>query len=238
MIKLFLYLFPIILIYLPDLYVKNIFKKNNKILNDMPFSGKELADKILKDFKLENIPINSIKNIPIGNSNYDPIKKEINISESIYNRKSITSLAVIVHEIGHAIQHKEKSKLLDLRIKLIKKTKILQNVGSVLFIIGLPSIFTVTKSFLLTIITGLIIIGCLSTNVLVHLITLPNETDASFNKALPILKKYVPRENLKQCRSVLIAAAFTYLAGSVRSILQLRVILFSFFNIFKSMIRR
>ena len=80
--------------------------------------------------------------------------------------------------------------------------------------------------------------GCLSTNVLIHFITLPVELDASFKRALPILKKYVPKANMQQCKSVLRAAAFTYLAQSIVSIFRLKIILVSFINIFKSMIRR
>ena len=80
--------------------------------------------------------------------------------------------------------------------------------------------------------------GCLSTNALIHFITLPVEFDASFKRALPILEKYVPRENMKQCRSVLRAAALTYLAQSIVSIFRLKVIIFSFINIFKSILRR
>ena len=76
----------------------------------------------------------------------------------------------------------------------------------------------------------LIIIASFSTNVLIHLITLPTEIDASFKKALPILNKYVPKENLKQCRSVLTAAALTYLAASIRSIINLRFILLALFR--------
>ena len=79
--------------------------------------------------------------------------------------------------------------------------------------------------------------GCLSTNVLIHIITLPVEFDAS-KRALLILEKYVPKKNMKQCRSVLRAAAFTYLAQSIVSIFRLKIILLSFINIFKSLIRR
>ena len=79
--------------------------------------------------------------------------------------------------------------------------------------------------------------GCLSTNVLIHLVTLPVEFDAS-NRALKVLEKYVPKKNIKQCRSVLRAAAFTYLAQSIVSIFRLKIILLSFVNIFKSLIRR
>ena len=64
------------------------------------------------------------------------------------------------------------------------------------------------------------------------------EFDASFKRALPILQKYVPKENMRQCRSVLRAAAFTYLAQSVVSVFRLKIILFSFINILKSIIRR
>ena len=230
MIKIFLYLIPLALIYLPDLWIKYNFKKNNKIFKDMPFSGKELGEKILEENNIKEIPINSIKDLPIGSCHYDPKKKEINISESIYERKSITSLAVIVHEIGHAIQDKENSKLLNLRISLIKKTSVLQKIGSIVLIIGVPSIFALTKSPFVVLLMTLIIIASFSTNVLIHLITLPTEIDASFKKALPILNKYVPKENLKQCRSVLTAAALTYLAASIRSIINLRFILLALFR--------
>ena len=79
--------------------------------------------------------------------------------------------------------------------------------------------------------------GCLSTNVLIHLITLPVEFYAS-KRALKILENYVPNSNMKQCKSVLRAAALTYLAQSIVIIFRLKIILLSFINIFKSFIRR
>ena len=200
----------------------------------MPFTGNQLGQKLLQENKLENVSIEPIKKI----DHYNPLEKKVHISEDKLNKKSITSIAVIAHEIGHAIQDKENYKPLILRQKLIKKTMIFQRIGSFLLVIGLPSIFAFTKSPLITFIAAIIIMGCLSTNVLIHLITLPVEFDASFKRALPILKKYVPKENMKQCRSVLRAAAFTYLAQSIVSIFRLKIILFSFLNIFKSIIRR
>lgn len=200
----------------------------------MPFTGKQLGQKILEEKKLENVSIEPIKQM----DHYNPIEKKVHIGEDKINKKSITSIAVVAHEIGHAIQDKEGYKPLLLRQKLIEKTIILQRLGSFLLIIGLPSIFAFTKSPLITFIAAILIMGCLSTNVLIHLITLPVEFDASFKRALPILQKYVPNENMKQCRSVLRAAAFTYLAQSIVSIFRLKIILFSFINILKSIIRR
>ena len=205
MIKLFLYIFPFLSLFLPSIWVNFILKKNNKILYDMPFTGYELGKMILEDQKLTNVKIQSVKKLDF----YNPKEKEINIGVDKINKKSITSIAVVAHEIGHAIQDKENYKPLIIRQKLIEKTTIFQRIGSLLLIIGLPSIFTFTKSPLITFIAAIIIMGCLSTNVLIHLITLPVEFDASFKRALPVLKKYVPKENMQQCRSVLRAAALT-----------------------------
>jgi len=233
-IKLLFYILPFIILFLPNIWVNYILKNNNRVLSDMPFTGNQLGKKILEEQKIYNVSIESIKQL----DHYNPIKKKIHIGEDKLNKKSITSIAVVAHEIGHAIQDKENYKPLIIRQKLIEKTMIFQRLGSFLLIIGLPSIFAFTKSPLITFVAAIIIMGCLSTNVLIHLITLPVEFDASFKRALPILQKYVPKENMKQCRSVLRAAAFTYLAQSIVSIFRLKVILFSFINIFKSMIRR
>ena len=234
MIKLFFYFLPFLSLFLPSIWVNYVLRKNNEILPDMPFTGNQLGQKLLQENNLENVLIEPIKQV----DHYNPLKKKVHISEDKLHKKSITSIAVVAHEIGHAIQDKENYKPLILRQKLIEKTMIFQRIGSFLLVIGLPSIFAFTKSPLITFIAAMIIMGCLSTNVLIHLITLPVEFDASFKRALPILQKYVPNENMKQCRSVLRAAAFTYLAQSIVSIFRLKIILFSFINILKSIIRR
>ena len=234
MIKLLIYILPFLTLFVPNLWVNYILKKYNKILPDMPFTGKELGDKILEEEKIQNVLIKSIKQI----DHYNPVEKKIYISQDKLNKKSITSIAVVAHEIGHAIQDKENYKPLKLRQTLLEKTLLFQRLGSFLLVIGIPSIFAFTKSPFITFIAAIIIMGCLSTNVLIHFITLPVEFDASFKRALPILQKYVPKENMYQCKSVLRAAAFTYLAQSIISIFRLKVILISFIKIFKSMIRR
>ena len=234
MIKLLSFALPFLALLAPSLWVNYTLKKYNKFLPDMPFTGKELGDKILQEQNISNVLIKSIKQM----DHYNPIEKKIHIGEDKINKKSITSIAVVVHEIGHAIQDKENYKPLKLRQTLVEKTLIFQRLGSFLLFIGLPSIFAFTKSPFITFIAAIIIMGCLSTNVLIHFITLPVEFDASFKRALPILQKYVPKANMHQCKSVLRAAAFTYLAQSIVSIFRLKVILVSFINIFKSMIRR
>ena len=137
----------------------------------MPFTGMELGMKILREFNIQHVSINPIAQL----DHYNPKDKKIHISKDKLNKKSITSISVVAHEIGHAIQDKENYKPLIMRQKLIEKTMIFQRLGSFLLIIGLPSIFTFTKSPLITFIAAIIIMGCLSTNVLIHLITLSVE---------------------------------------------------------------
>jgi len=200
----------------------------------MPFTGIEFGGKIINEYKLNNIVIEPTDKP----DHYDPDKKKVCILKHRLDKRSITSLAIICHEIGHALQDKEDYKPLMWRQKMIKKTQLFQKIGSVLIFVGAPTIYTLTKSPFLTLICALITLGCLSTNVLIHLVTLPVELDASFKRALPILKKYVPKENLKQCKSVLRAAAFTYLGQSILGIFRLRIVLLSFISIFRIFIRR
>ena len=160
----------------------------------MPFTGKELGLKLLKENQLENVLIESINHA----DHYNQIEKKVRISQDKLNKKSITSIAVVAHEIGHAIQDKENYKPLLLRQRLIEKTILFQRIGSFLLIIGLPSIFAITKSPFITFLAAILIMGCLSTNVVIHLITLPVEFDASFKRALPILQRYVPKDNMRQ----------------------------------------
>ena len=102
----------------------------------MPFTGRELGKKILEEEKITNVSINPIQQL----DHYNPKDKKIHIATDKLDKKSITSIAVVAHEIGHAIQDKEKYKPLILRQSLIEKTMIFQRIGSFLLIIGLPSI--------------------------------------------------------------------------------------------------
>ena len=118
MLKLFIYIIPLLSLFLPNIWVNYILRKNNTTLNDMPFTGREIGNKILEENNLKIVSIESIKEI----DHYNPIDKKVNISSDKLDKKSITSISVVAHEIGHAIQDKENFKPLILRQKLIEKT--------------------------------------------------------------------------------------------------------------------
>ena len=209
---LFLYLSPII-------WFNFVFKKNDKILENMPFNGLEFGRLILKEKGLSDVTIEST----MEGDHYDPNEKKVRVKQDRLDNKSITAISVVCHEIGHAIQHNENYKPLERRQILVKNTAWVSKLGGAILYIGLPMLFA-TGSF--PIIRGVLILVLLTIiiSVLIHLITLDVEIDASFNKALPILRDKIDSHYHEECRSVLRAAAYTYVIGSLQSFISLRYI--------------
>ncbi len=218
MVKLILYALPFLAMFAPNMWVHYVFRKNDEHFSDMPFTAHEFGKKIIDESKLKDVSIESIKE----GDHYDPTEKKVCIVKDRLDKKSITSISIVCHEIGHAIQDKENYPPLKWRNTLIKKSSDFQAIGALALFIVVPIFFAITKSIFITLIGAFVAFAFLSTNVFIHLVTLPLEFDASFKRALPILQKYVPKENLQQCKSVLKAAALTYVAGSIVSIFRMR----------------
>ena len=208
-----------IISFLPMLWLNYVFKKNDVILENMPFNGLEFGNLILKERGLQNVLIEQTK---IGD-HYDLNEKKIKVLDERLEKKSITAISIVCHEIGHAIQHSENYRPLEQRNKIVKNTAWITRIGSGILYMGIPTIFATGASGLIKVCL-LITLLSLAIGVLIHLITLDVEFDASFNRALPILKEKVPVEYHRACRSILLAAAFTYVIGTIRNFLSLRYI--------------
>jgi len=212
-------IFFFIVFFLPMLWLNYVFKKNDAILENMPFNGLEFGNLILKEKGLQNVLIEQTK---MGD-HYDLNERKIKILDDRLAKKSITAIAIVCHEIGHAIQHSENYKPLEQRNKIVKNTAWITRIGSGILYMGIPTIFATGASSLIKVCLVITLLSLLI-GVLVHLITLDVELDASFNRALPILKEKVPVEYHRACKSILLAAAFTYLVGTIRNFLSLRYI--------------
>jgi Zn-dependent membrane protease YugP len=145
--------------------------------------------------------------------NYDPTRKVLNLSQSVYGESSISAVAVAAHECGHAIQHAQAYPLLMLRKALVP----ICNIGSIgSYIAILAGIFLQMS--------GLIAFGALlfSGIVLFNLITLPVEVDAS-RRALAEVERLnlLSEDEMPGGRKVLTAAGMTYFIALVSSIVQL-----------------
>ena len=215
---LFLIIF-LILSTAPVIWLNYVFHKNDQILINMPFTGLEFGKLILKDYGLTEVKIEKSLSV----DHYDLLEKKVKVTQERLSKKSLTAISIVCHEIGHAIQHKEKYKALEQRTSLVRNTAWISQIGSSILLIGIPTILATGYYPLIKVCLLLTLISLLI-GIIVHLITLEVELDASFNKALPILIEKVPPEYHDSCKSILRAAAFTYVIGVVRNFVSLRFI--------------
>tara|TARA_B110000003_G_scaffold181481_1_gene180599 strand:- start:3 stop:680 length:678 start_codon:yes stop_codon:yes gene_type:complete len=215
---LFLVFFFIVFI-LPKAWLNFAMKSNDKELENMPFNAEEFGQLILEENNLKNVIIEETSLV----DHYDLNDKTVRVQEGRLAKKSLTSIAIVCHEIGHAIQHAEGYGPLIKRTNIVEKTQWLSKVGGVILYSGLPLILATGSFGFIKVCLILVLISVLL-GVFVHLITLEVEIDASFNRAMPILQQKIPSEYHAQCKNVLNAAAFTYIVGALTSFLSLRYI--------------
>ncbi len=210
-------LFVMFIIFAPQWWARHVFKLYSKQQDHIQGTGGELAKHLLERFDMTEVKVEETEE---GNDHYDPENKTVRLSPNNFNDKSLTAVAVAAHEVGHAIQHHRNESKLALRTRLVKTSIKLEKAGSVIMMV-MPIVLIITRSPIAGLIffaTGLLSIAGSS---LIHLVTLPVEWDASFGKALPILKEgYVREQDYAAVNSILKAAAFTYIAASLTSILS------------------
>ena len=214
-----IYYLGIFLIYcFPTLWAKYTFSKYDEVLKNMPFTGLDFGNTILKEKGLNEVTIQGKKNIA---DHYNLDTKTVVVELERLERKSLTSITVICHEIGHAIQHKEQYKPLMQKHTTISVTKWISKLGSLVFYIGIPTIIA-TQSFPFIRICLLIAFISVLINIVIHLFTLNVEFDASFQRAMPILQNKIPSQYHKTCKTILRVCAFTYVIGAMTSFLNIR----------------
>ena len=208
----------IVLVFGPQWWAQYTFRRYAKPLERIPGSGAELSRHLLDRFDMQSV---SVEKTEADSDHYDPQNHSVRLSPTNYDENSLTAVAVAAHEVGHAIQHHRGEALLSLRTRLVQVASLAQKFGAAaLVVMPLAALVTRAPSMgLMLLIAG---VGSMFIAALVHMVTLPVELDASFNKALPILREgYVSKDDEPKVRKILRAAAFTYLAGSLASLLNL-----------------
>jgi len=180
--------------------------------------GGELAVHLLETLKIDDVSVEETKP---GQDHYDPVAKMVRLSPVNFSGKSLTAITVAAHEVGHAMQHASAYPIFKLRHKLVHFAVYFEKLGS-MAILAMPVITLVTRS---PVIGGAVffmgILG-IAFGTLVHLVTLPVEWDASFKRAMPLLieGEYINDMQSKHAHKILKAAALTYVAGSLASLLN------------------
>lgn len=205
-------------IYAPQYWVKHTMQRHGDTRPDFPGTGGELAEHLVKQFGLEDVKVEQTD----AGDHYDPETRTVRLSSDNFAQPSLTAVAVAAHEVGHALQHSRGDGGLALRQRLVKWAMVTDKMAAIFFIAA-PVLFAVLRAPGAIFGMAALGIGFMAIRVIVHLVTLPVEYDASFKKALPILEQggYLHPDDMKGARSVLKAAAFTYVAASLMSLLDL-----------------
>ncbi len=191
--------------------VKSTFNKYTQIANSKGTTGAEVARYLLQANGIHDVTVEYTK----GNltDHYDPRSKVIRLSDSVYSSNSLAAIGVAAHETGHAIQDNVDYLFLRVRHSIFPVVGFCSNLSMPLFFIGL--LFNAA---------GLMQLGILffASTLAFQVVTLPVEFNAS-NRAMNILEEHniINREEIKPARKVLDAAALTYVAAAVMSLLQL-----------------
>ena len=192
--------------------VKSTFAKWGRVQNSSSLEGHEVAARLLQQFRMaDDVTIQGIQGELTDN--YNPMSNVLSLSQSTVRDESISAMAVVAHEVGHAQQDEDNSLLMRVRSGIVPLVSIGSQLGPVVFLVGLAM-----QSTLVTLI-GLLLFA---TAFLFALITLPVEINAS-KRAMQMLEDAGLFQDVAErrgAREVLNAAAWTYVAGMLSALFQ------------------
>ena len=206
------------LLFGPSLWARHVLAAHSGARPDFPGTGGELARHLLDEAGLGQVTVEAVE----SGDHYDPTAKAVRLSRSNHDGRSLTAVATAAHEVGHALQDRDGYGPLHSRTELVRASHVIQRVGSVI-IFAAPILALLARSPTI----GFLGIGAgimtLAINVAINLITLPVEFDASFGRALPLLKagRYLDQADLPAAHRILKACALTYVAASLSALLNL-----------------
>ena len=191
--------------------VKSTFNKYSKVRSVRGFTGAEAAQELLRGAGITDV--RTVRSHGVLSDHYNPITKTLALSEPVYDSDSIAAVGVATHEAGHAIQHARKYGPLWVRSALVPTANIGSSIGYFVMLIGL---FMASNKMVLV---GAVLFSAV---LLFQIVTLPVEFNASNRaKALVVDHGIVTMQERKGIDKVLNAAALTYVAAAVSTLLTL-----------------
>lgn len=199
--------------------VKSAFNKYSKIKCNKNITGEVSAKTVLEHNNVFDVSIGTVRGF--FTDFFDSRNKSISLSDEVYSKATIASVSVAAHEAGHAVQNDQGYLALKIRQKLTPITQLCSNLAMPLIFIGFSSL-PLQSDFILKL--G---ISMFTVAVLFQIVTLPVEFNAS-KRALKSIKEtqMLTEDEISGAKEVLTAAAFTYVASTVTSIMSLIRLLF------------
>lgn len=194
-----------------QMWVKSATSRWDKVALQRHMTGADIASAILRARGIRDVNIEMVGGVL--SDHYDPRSKTLRLSQGVYAGRSVTAAGIAAHEVGHAIQHADKYAFMSIRQALVPVANIGTSIGVWMVMIGaMIGALGIAK-------LGVFIFGGF---VLFTVITLPVEIDASVRaRKLLLANNIVTGEEARGVSAVLMAAAATYLAAALQSIMQL-----------------
>lgn len=190
--------------------VTSAYNKYKRVPNSRGMTGAQVAREILDSRGLYHISVHEVSGQL--SDHYNPSKNLINLSTDVYRGTSIASLAVAAHEVGHAIQYQEKYMAIGLRNMILPFANVGQYLGWIAIVLGLAIGHTNIAWIGFILMCGIL---------LFQIVTLPVEFNAS-SRAMDILRaRYLTSGELVGARNMLSAAALTYVAAMVSTLMSM-----------------
>jgi uncharacterized protein len=206
------------LVYGPQFWIRHVLKRHGIDRPDLPGSGAELARHLLDEADLQSV---MVEKTDLGD-HYDPQARVVRLLPQHHDGRSIAAVAVAAHEVSHAVQHARSEPAFMRRFALVSRLVWVERLAIGILLLA-PVLLVSVRSPLLAALPVLASVLLMGIHVLVHITTLPVEFDASFGKALPVLMRgrYLTAGDLPAARSVLKAAAYTYVAAALATVLNI-----------------
>jgi Zn-dependent membrane protease YugP len=207
----------IALMFGPQIWIRRVLSRHGVDRPDLPGTGAELARHLLDEADLQNV---QVERTDLGD-HYDPMAQTVRLLPQHHDGRSVAAVAVAAHEVSHAVQHARGEATFMRRLNLVTKLVWVER-AAMGILLAAPFVFILVRSPALVLLQVLAGVALMAIRIVVHLMTLPVEFDASFGKALPALTRgrYLSAGDLPAARSVLTAAAYTYVAAALATLLN------------------
>lgn len=205
-----------ILIFGPRAWVSRLLKKHDMNVLDTSVTAREFARDALDRQGLQLVKVESTD---IGD-HYDQQAKAVRLARNRIDRRSLTALTTAAHEVAHALQDASDYPPFIWRTHLSRVAQMAGQLGAVMLVAAPLLSFSTGRPFPFRAM-GSAVFGVMGAGLVAQLAALPSELDASFNRAIPLLRGgYVGEERLKDARLILVACSTTYIAASLVSVLN------------------
>jgi len=205
------------LAFLPQMWIRGVIARHSDERPDFVGTGGEFARHVLDGMGLYHVVVEETQK----GDHYDPEAKAVRLLPQHFGKRSLAAVVIAAHEVGHAMQDATAYGPLTARTRMARQAQKVEKVGSVIMIAA-PIMMILSKSphiMLMQLGIGVLILG---STIFMHAVTLPVEFDASFRRALPLLKagNFISARDMRSARQLLRAAAFTYVAAAAVSLLD------------------